>query len=171
MQSDVIAMVSAVAAAVSAAITFVALLLTLWQSVLTRRALQAQNLVTLKELAIQVRYREGLESILSLQGYDDFDKYLESEPAETRKLIFDTVDFLNFGAHLVEEKVLARQTLYNSYFWAYRTGYDKLISWWLEGYRRNYPKRFATFERICRRIGSISEEKITEFEEKHRTKI
>jgi hypothetical protein len=171
MQSDVIAMVSAVTAAMSVGITFVALLLTLWQSVLTRRALQAQNLVTLKELAVEVRYREGLETILSLQDYTDFDKYLESEPEETRKLIFDTVDFLNFGAHLVEEKVLARQTLYNSYFWAYRTGHDKLIGWWLEGYRRNYPKRFATFERMCRRVGSITEEKIAKFETKHRVKI
>jgi hypothetical protein len=163
-------MLGEIVALISVLIAVTAVLLTLWQNILTRRALQAQTLLTLKELATEVRYREGLEAILSLQDYGDFDRYLESEPGEIKKLIYDTVDFLNFGAHLVEEKVLARQTLYNSYFWAYRTGYDKLIGWWLQGYRRNYPKRFATFERMCRRVGSVTDRKITEFEGKHQTR-
>jgi hypothetical protein len=154
-------------ALISILIALTATLLTLWQNILTRRALQAQSLLTLRDLALQARFPEALGLISALKDYGDFDAYMQETSEDTRKLILDAVEYLNFAAHLVDENVLPRQTLYNFYFWAYRTSNEKLGNWWLEGYRRNYPQRFRTFERMCTRVASVSDAKIAEFERKH----
>jgi hypothetical protein len=103
-------------AIVSVIIAVTALLLTLWQNILTRRAVQSQVLLSIRELAQDSNYNEGMPVITNLKNYDNYDEFVASESKETQKLILDTVSFLNFGAHLVEEKLLPRQSLWNSYF-------------------------------------------------------
>ena len=153
MSNDIIALISVL-------IAVAALLLTLWQNILTRRAAEAQVFLTVEQLGIDAAYREGIIAIASLKSYDDFDQFSVSESQETQRLIFQTVEFLNFAAHLADKKYLPRQTIWDLYFWGYRTCNQKLIPWWVEGHRRKHPRRFSTFERMCKRVGSISNEAI-----------
>jgi hypothetical protein len=158
-------------AIVSVIIAVTALLLTLWQNILTRRAVQSQVLLSIRELAQDSNYNEGMPVITNLKNYDNYDEFVASESKETQKLILDTVSFLNFGAHLVEEKLLPRQSLWNSYFWAYRMSSEKLLTWWLEGQRKNFPRKFSTFERMCRKIASVTEQAIMEYDIKTYRKL
>jgi hypothetical protein len=154
---------------ISVMIAVVAVLLTLWQNILTRRAVQSQVLLSIMALAQDSNYTKGMPVITNLKDFDSYDEFISSESEETQKLILDTVSFLNFGAHLVEENLLPVQSLWNSYFWAYRISNDKLLTWWLEGQRESFPRRFSTFERMCRKVASISDQAIRDYDAKART--
>lgn len=155
-----------IVAVISVLIAVVALLLTLWQNVLTRRAVQSQVLLSLRELAEETDYGRGMPTIIGLKNYNSYSEFVSEESETTQEMIFNTVSFLNFGAHLVEEKLLPRQTLWNFYFWAYRISSEKLLTWWLDGQRENFPRRFATFERMCRNVASIRDEAINKYDRK-----
>jgi hypothetical protein len=164
MSNEVVALISVV-------IAVAGLFLSLWQNVLTRRAIQAQVLLTLKDLAIEASYPDGIEATINLKSYAGFDSFAKAEPEKTQEVIYSTVDFLNFAAHLVEGKFLPRQTVWNRYFWAYRTCNEKLLTWWLEGQRRSHPRRFSAFESMCQRVSSVSDEAILAFDVKQYKKI
>ena len=116
MTNELIALLSVI-------IALVAVLLTLWQNFLTRKAVQSQVLLSLKELGKDVDYFEGMKVIATLKDYETYQAYLQSEPEENRKKIYDTVDFLNFIAHLVEDGLLPREVAWHYYFHAYRNCY------------------------------------------------
>ena len=120
MTGEILTFVSLIAAVL-------ALLLTLWQNILTRKALQAQSLLSLKEMENE-NYPMGLYAITSLKSYNSYDEFIQNEPASIQKAIYSTVDYLNFAARLMEEGYLPRQTVWNNYFWAYRKAREKLVS-------------------------------------------
>jgi hypothetical protein len=154
----------------STAIALIALFLTLWQNFLTRRAIQSQVLLSLKDNAKEVKFYEGMEKIDSLKAYDDYEVYVHKVSAANRKLIHDAVDHLNFIAHLVEDGFIPRQIAWNYYFHSYKTCYKKLLPWWLEGIRKEQVQGFTSFEKMCKRIGRISEEEIEKHEAKQQRK-
>ena len=151
---------------ISIIIAVIAVILTLWQNVLTRRAVQSQVLLSLRELADEANYDVGIVTISQLANFPSYDEYFKETSEESQKVISSTVAFLNYGAHLVEEKLIPRQTYWNFYFWPYRVANEKLRPWWLSGIREEFPKRFSSFERMCREIGSISDEAIAKFDMK-----
>ena len=160
-------MLGQIVAFLSASVAVIALLLTLWQNILTRRAVQSQVLLALKELAKEADYFGGMAAIRALKSYDTYEAYLQSEPKGVQKTIYDTVDFLNFAAHLVDDRFLPRQTAWNYYFHAYWICNEKLLTWWLTGIRQERFQGFTGFERMCRRIGNISEETIAKHEARY----
>lgn len=148
-------------------IALVAVLLTLWQNTLTRRAVQSQVLLTLKERAREANYFDGVAAIRALKSYGSYEAYLQNEPEAVQKTIYDTVDFLNFVAHLVDDKFLSRDTAWNYYFHAYRISNEKLLTWWMTGIRQDRFQGFTGFEKMCRRIGNISEDAIAKHEARY----
>lgn len=160
-----------VVAFISIIIALVAVLLTLWQNFLTRRAVQSQVLLSLKQLAKDANYFDGMTTIIALKRYDTYEAYVQGESENTRQKIYDTVDFLNFVAHLVEDRFLPRSTAWNYYFHAYRICGQKLIPWWLVGIRQDRFQGFTGFEKMCRRIGSISDEAIKKHEEQRKNSL
>jgi hypothetical protein len=154
----------------SAVIASVALFSTIWQNILTRKAVQSQVLLSLKDNAREIEFFEGMEKIASLKTYVDYAAYMKGVSAANRKLIYEAVDFLNFIAHLVEDDLLPRQTAWNYYFHSYQTCYEKLLPWWLEGIRKEQFQGFTSFEKMCLKIGTISEEEIRKHESKQRRK-
>ena len=159
MSNEIVALISVV-------IAVVAILLTLWQNILTRRATQSQVLLSLKEHAKDANYFDGMAAIMALKNYANFEAFQKAEPKENQKKIYETVDFLNFIAHLVEDEFLPRQTLWNYYFHAYRICNDKLMPWWLAGIRQSRFQGFTGLEKMCKRVGSISNADINKHEEK-----
>jgi len=159
-------MATEIAAIISLAVATIAVVLTLWQNFLTRRALESQILLTLKQLAKEANYVGGVKAMITLKNYENYDEYLQKEPEETRQAIYDTVDFLNFIAHLVEDRFIPRQTAWNFYFHAYRIGNTKLLTWWLAGVREDGFQRFSGYERMCKRIGSISDLEIVKHDDR-----
>ena len=154
----------------STVIAFLALFVTLWQNSLTRRSIQADVLLSLKNNAKEVKFYEGMEKINSLKTYDDYAVYVHKVSAANRKLIHDAVDHLNFIAHLVEDGFVPRQTAWNYYFHSYKTCYEKLLPWWLDGIREEQVQGFTSFEKMCNRIGRISEDAIEKHEAKQQRK-
>lgn len=155
-------------ALISIVIALIAVLLTLWQNFLTRKAVQSQVLLSLKQLSSEADYFGGMREIIALKDYHTYTDYLQNEPEDIRKKIYDTVDFLNFVAHLVEDNLLPRETAWHYYFHPYRICNKKLVTWWLAGVREEHFQGFTGFEKMCTRIGSISEESIRKREEKYR---
>ena len=90
MQTEIVAIISVI-------IAVGALLLTLWQNILTRRAVQSQVLLSLRELAQEAGYDRGMPVIINLKNYNNYEEFCLSETEDVQKLIFDTVSFLNFG--------------------------------------------------------------------------
>jgi hypothetical protein len=156
-----------IVATVSAVIALAALAITLWQNTLTRRAMQAQVFLTLKQLADAVPYDEGLDAIATLNDYNTYEDYLATEPVERRQLINNTIKFLNYAAHLANKKYLPRQHIWDLYFWGYRIARQKLCPWWLEGVRKNEPRRFTRFESMCERVSAITDRQIMEWHKWH----
>ncbi len=157
-------------ALISATIALVAVLLTLWQNFLTRKAVQSQVLLSLKDNAKEVKFFEGMEKIASLKTYVDYAAYVKGVSVPNRKLIYEAVDFLNFIAHLVEDGFLPRQTAWNYYFHSYQTCYQKLLPWWLEGIRKEQFQGLTSFEKMCEYVGKIDEKAIQKHEAKQRRK-
>lgn len=164
-------MASEIVTIVSIIIATVAVLLTLWQNFLTRRTLESQILLNLKQLAKEAGYVNGVKAIITLKNYETYEEYIQAEPKETQQVIYDTVDFLNFVAHLVENKFLPRQTAWNFYFHAYRIGNTKLLTWWLAGVRKDRFQGFTGFEKMCKRIGNISDYEIAKHEDKNKNAL
>jgi hypothetical protein len=158
--------VSEILAFLSVIITSAALFATLWQNFLTRRSLQASVFITLEQLGEKFGFDEGIDAIYSLKNYNNYEDYFYSENPETKKLIYKTVKFLNYCAHLSYSGFIPKQKIWNLYFWGYRICEDKLLSWYLEGVRETYTLRFSNFERMCREIGSISEDSIKAWDKK-----
>jgi len=157
---------------VSLLIAMTALLLTLWQNFLTRQAAQAEVFIELEQLGREVHWEDGITLMVSLKDYSDFDTFAKSEPKEIQSQIYDTVHFLNFAAHLVESNFLPRQKVWDIYFWGFRICNMKLLTWWLQGQRKKkYSPLFVTFERMCKRVGKISDEEIAKFDEKRNRMI
>jgi hypothetical protein len=154
----------------STVIALVALFLTLWQNFLTRKAVQSQVLLSLKENAKEIRVFGGMDRIYLLETYTDYASYVKSVSEEDQKLIYDTVDFLNFVSHLVEDGFLPRQTAWNYYFHSYETCSSRLLPWWLEGIRKEQHQGFTSFEKMCKRVGKISKEDIRKHEARQQRK-
>jgi hypothetical protein len=52
---------------------------------------------------------------------------------------------------------------------AYRVANLKLLPWWLaEERRRSYEQKFSNFERMCQRVGSVSESAMKRFDDRKR---
>jgi len=159
-------MANEILAFVSLIIAGLALLLTLWQNILTRKALQVQALLSLKEMENE-NYPVGLYAIVSLKSYSSYNEFTQNESTSIQKAIYDTVDYLNFTARLVEEGHLPRQTVWSSYFWAYRKAREKLYPWWFEGQRKNNFRRFNSFNVVSQRIALVTDKQIEKFNKKH----
>jgi len=158
-------MLSSVIALVSMIIAVVALFLTLWQNIITRRATQASVFIQLEQFAEDFGYSNGIEIISSMKKYDSYSEFCALESEETKKLIYKTVNFLNYCAHLVYSKYIPRQRIWDIYFWDYRIC-EKLLPWWLDGVRKGNPRRFVTFEKMCKTVNKISAEAIIEWDNK-----
>lgn len=157
---------SEIFAFLSVIITAAALFATLWQNFLTRRSVQTSVFITLEQLGEKFGFDEGIDAIYSLKNYDNYEEYFYSEQPETKKLIYKTVKFLNYCAHLTYSGFIPKQKIWNLYFWGYRICGQKLLSWYLEGVRETYPLRFSTFERMCREVNNIDYESIIAWDKK-----
>lgn len=157
-----------IVALMSVLIAVGALLLTLWQNILTRRSVQAEVFLTLENYALEQNYDEGISAIINLPVYESYEEFCMNESEDIQKSIYRTVKFLSYAAHIASKKFLPRQHIWDRYFYAYRISHKKLFPWWMEGIRGNYnPYRFATFEEMCNAAAEVSEEAIIEWDRKH----
>lgn len=137
----------------------------IWQGVLSRRSLRAQSLLTLQDLAIRAKHAEGMAAVRRLKSFSGWEEYSKSpEFGETQPLVYETVNFLNFAAHLIQERAIPRQTVWNLYFFSYRDAAASLLSWWLPQLRKENPHLFDTFERMCRQAASKTPTQIHRFD-------
>jgi hypothetical protein len=148
-------------------IALTALGLTLWQNMLQRRALQAQVFLHMLDQFGSEYVSNGSACLTRLQHYDDFEAFESGETAETRSQIYKLVEFLNDTARLVMTGYLPRQSVWDIYFMVYRTAYEKLSPWWLEGQRgRSYKQKFIAFEEMCLQIAAINPKQMAAFDAK-----
>ena len=159
-------MLNGVVALVSVIIAVIALLLTLWQNIITRRAAQASVFVQLEQFGEEFGYNRGIDIISSLKKYDSYSEFCALETEETKKIIYKTVNFLNYCAHLAYQGYIPRQRIWDIYFWDYRICGNKLIPWWLDGVREDNPRRFVTFEKMSKTVCKISNDAIIRWDRK-----
>lgn len=160
-------MLSEIMSLISLMIAVVALLLTLWQNFLSRKALQAQSLLSLKQMENE-NFTVGLYAIHTLKQYKDYSEFLQTETDATQKAIYDTIDYLNFAARLAHERHIHRQIIWNNYFWAFRISREKLSPWWFEGQKENNFRRFTSYSKMSYQIAKLTEKEIEKFEKKHK---
>ena len=158
-------MSTAIITVASLLIAVTAVLLTLWQNVLQRRATQAQVFLHMLDQSTENEVSDGLRSLASLKPYETLEAFETATPDETQRQIYQLVDFLNSTASLVEDGYLPRQSVWNLYFMSYRLAHNRLLPWWLQGERaRSYPQKFSNFERMCIAVAAISDEAIIRFD-------
>lgn len=149
-------------------IALLALLFSLWQNLLTRKTLQAQIFLSMRQYGEDAGYVKGVQTIFSLKNYENYAEFVSNEDENVRDIVFKTVDFLNYSARFATQGLLPRQYIWDLYFWGYRTCFEKLLPWWLDGIRTQTPRRFNEFEKMCKTVGGISRSSIQSFEKKHR---
>jgi len=165
--SDVIShpLTTVVAIAAAAGGGLLGAIVAIWQGVLARRALRTQSLVSIQELSLRARHAEGMAAIRELKRHITYEDFLaQGETRRSAELIYDTVKFLNFAAHLVEVNALPRQVVWNLYFFSYRESGQKLLTWWLTGQRAYDRNAFGAFERMCAQACSVSESQIRRYD-------
>lgn len=160
MQTEILSGISVIMA-------LAALLFALWQNLLTRRTLQAQIFLSLRQYGEKAGYSKGIQTIYSLKDYESYNEFANNEDESVKHIIYETVNFLNYTARFSAKKLLPRQYIWDLYFWGYRTCYEKLIPWWLDGIRTQTPRKFNEFEKMCKIIGEISISGIHRFEKRH----
>lgn len=162
-------MATLVAAGFPLIIATMAVLLSLWQNVLQRRALQAQVFLKILEQSLSSDVANGINTLMTLAPYSTFSDYQSAESEATQDAIFRLVDFLNNTASLVEQGLIPRQKVWDVYFWAYRIAYQKLVPWWLDGIReQSWPQRLSAFARMGGQAARISDDAIARFDAKRR---
>lgn len=158
--------------AVSLLIAVTAVLLTLWQAVLQRRASQAQVFLHMLDQFNGDDVYDGCVSLYALPTYDTYELYERTESAETQRRIRKLVEFLNDTARLVKSGYLPRQKVWDIYFMVYRTAYRKLLPWWLQGERQGtYAQRYIAFENMCLEVASVSEKHMADYDRKAYHKV
>jgi hypothetical protein len=143
-----------------------ALLFSAWQNSLTARSIRAQSFVNLLVLENDSGFQHGIRAITSLKPYTSFAAFDAGEDPETKQAIYDAVVYLNAMAALGEQGYVHMQDAWDVYFWSYRTCFDKLLPWWLEGYRATQPSVFPSFEHACRVTHLVTAAQIARFEKK-----
>lgn len=162
-------MLNEIAATVSLAVAVTAVLLSLWQNVLQRRALQTQVFLQILEQSLTSDVTRGINVLISLPNYDSFEAYLAGESQETQDTVFRLVDFLNNTASLVEQGLIPRQQVWDVYFWAFRIAHQKLMPWWLEGIRQHsYSQRLSYFDRMSAQVAETTDQQIKAFDARRR---
>lgn len=123
-----------------------------WQNFLAKKAIRAQSFLTLHQLEMLSRGKDGedgIAAITTLKQYDNYADFEQSEPESKREAIYNAVAFLNFVATLSEEDYLKIQDAWDIYFMAYCISCEKLLPWWLDHYRKLHRNIFPSFERAC----------------------
>jgi hypothetical protein len=159
MLSDSIALTSILVATA-------AMLGTFWQAIVAKRAVQAQVMLGIEQHSINVDFSCGMDLIAELLPYSDYDAFLAAVSKSDRRAIYQAVSFLNFCAHVSNKGLVARQAVWDIYFWSYKVCDEKLPSWWLEGVRRSNPRRFLTFQAMCIEIARIPASDIDRFDQR-----
>lgn len=159
MSSDSIALISMIVAAA-------AMLATLWQGIVAKRAAQAQVLLAIERHSLDIDIAHGTDLIAELPDYGSFEEYSKSVSESDQRIIFQTVSFLNYCAHLSSKNLVSRQYIWDLYFWSYRICNSKVRTWWLRGVRRNNRRRFFTFESMCIEIARVTDAEIVRFDQK-----
>lgn len=136
-------------ASISLAAAFIAITITFWQALLTRQALKAQAYTNLESIESESKFREGMQAIAELKEYEGYDQYVHDIDGTQRQCIYNTVSYLNFIAHLVDEGFLSEAQAWRLYRPGYLLCHEKLLDWWLVGIRKKRPKLFTYFERMC----------------------
>lgn len=137
-----------------------------WQGVLSRRGVRVQAMVSLHELAKQANYATGMVAIRRLHDVKSWKQFVDEnrDHEAIHKLVYGTVEFLNFASHLVQERALPRQTVWNIYFHSYKDA-APLIDWWLKELRKENRQAFAAFALMCGQVTSRSEYQIHAFDD------
>lgn len=143
-----------------------ALLFAAWQNALTARSIRAQSFVNLLVLENDSGFQHGIRAITSLKPSTSFAAFEAGEDPETKQAIYDAVVYLNAMAALGEQGYVQMQDAWDVYFWSYRTCFEKLLPWWLDGYRATQPAVFPSFERACRVTHLVTAAQIARFEQK-----
>jgi hypothetical protein len=158
-------MSNTVLAVASLLIALTAIVLTLWQTFLQRKATQAQVFLHLLDKSDTPAVADGMELLATLPPYESYHAYLSDESPEVQTTVYRLVRFLNSTAILVEDGYVPRQEVWNLYFMDYRMAHQKLLPWWLGGLRNaTYPQKFANFERMCYAVASVKDEDVTRFD-------
>jgi hypothetical protein len=147
----------------SLVVSISAILLTLWQTLLTRRALDFQAYLGLETLQKSHSLSDGVRAIRTIPNYDDYKTFLNTESLETQQAIRDTVIFLNAIAHIVNEGFLGKYRVWRRFFFTYKLCYEKLYPWYIEGLRDTRYEgeniAYATFEGMCLLVAEADKSK------------
>ncbi|MHA1398642.1 MAG: hypothetical protein ACTSSG_13630 [Candidatus Heimdallarchaeaceae archaeon] len=163
-------MIVEIFSAVSLIISLIAIFIAIWHGTLSNRTLHTQNAAQLKELSLKAEHIKAEMILADLPEFKNYEDFRKSISKEHQELILRYVDFLNYAAHLVEEKAITRQLVWNRYFIIYRICYHKLLPWWLEFQNSRLPQQFSAFRRMCSVVGNVSDRDIIEFDQRLKRK-
>jgi len=154
MSSEIVALISVVIAAIA---TYLALK----QTELNRKAMQAQTFVTIVNTARDIKFSRGMDIIRSLR-YENYDEFKESEPTEVQAHIREIVDFLNDLRHMIKHDYLTEEHVLNIYFVSIIACSERLLPWWLEGFRREHGNKYYyyNFEQLCESVKRMGEKRL-----------
>lgn len=154
-------MFSETIALISVLIAVIAIIVALRQNVLNRKAMQAQTFVTIVNTAREIEFSKGMDKIRSLR-YTDYKKFKRSESKVVQTQVREVVDFLNDIRHLIKHGYLTEEHVLNIYFVSIMACSERLLPWWLEGFRQEHDNQFYyyNFEQLCKMVGYMGEERL-----------
>jgi hypothetical protein len=132
--------IAAVAQTVATFVAACALIYTVRQTSLNRQAIQAQTFVTVVNTARTIRFSRGMDRIRALR-FGDYDTFRDSTSPEVQRHVREVVDFLNDVGHMLRHGYLTRQHVLNIYCFSILDCSERLLPWWLEGFRREHGGR------------------------------
>lgn len=117
-----------------------ALIYTARQTGMNRQAIQAQTFVTLINTARSIRFSHGMDIIRSLR-YQDYAEFKKSTSPDVQAHIREVVDFFNDIGHMLRHRYLTEQHIFNIYYYSILDCSERLLPWWLEGFRQEHGGR------------------------------
>jgi hypothetical protein len=129
--------------------------------------MQAQTLVTIVNTARNIHFSQGMDIIRALH-YDNYDEFKKSESEEVQAQVREVVDFLNDLRHMIKHGYLTKEHVLNIYFVSIAACSEKLLPWWVEGFRHEYGNQYYyyNFEQLCKIIRQMGEERLVRWHRK-----
>src|SRR5262249_38408332 len=121
------------------------------------RAIRAQTFLAVLEEARQVKFSDCMDTIRNLHTYNNYDDFEGTESHETQQAVRTAIDFLNDIGHLIRHQYVTRNHILLTYTPSIRACEEKLLPWWLQGFRRKSgsPLYYEHFEFLCYNVSAL----------------
>jgi len=123
----------------------------------TKKALESQAFLSILDTARRISLSENLDTIRDMPRYEDFKKFESEGAAEQQEAVRSVVDFFNDLSHLIEHRYVTPRHIVGIYTLSIKACKDKLLPWWLEGFREKYKSDYyySHFETLCDNVDGL----------------